>query len=422
MKNIFREKILNILLFFLIIIIPLQTRYFFYTSKIENIFFEYGTIAIYLTDIYILFFIIYLLIYNFKNKLFKFNNRIKTFFILLTIFNISLNISLIQSINKNISLYFNIRFFILSIFVFLLSFTKINKNIFKDGFIYSSFFEACIAIYQFADQKIIANKFLGLSNHFPYDLGTSVIENINGRLLRSYGLLTHPNILGIFLLIGFIFLFIKMLNQDNKKYLNYFLLGVIFIGIILTFSRTVFLMLLIFFIIFFVYKIKNKDFKKNDIYKLSIIFFIIFSNLFIFKNLIFTRISDNRLNNISNSERSNQYLESINVIKDNFFFGVGERNYTLYILDKNQSNDPYIKPVHNIYLLALCELGLFGFIIFILLTMLPLYIKQSLDIKIIYFLILVSGLFDHFLLTENFGLFIIIFFLGMMFINTNKDV
>ncbi len=74
MKNIFKEEILNILLFLLIIIVPLQTRYFLSIYKIDNIFFEYGTIAIYATDIYIIFLIIYLFFYNLKNKLFKFNN------------------------------------------------------------------------------------------------------------------------------------------------------------------------------------------------------------------------------------------------------------------------------------------------------------------------------------------------------------
>lgn len=414
MKNIFKDRILNILIFLLIIILPLQTRYFLYVGKINNIFFEYGSLAIYLSDIYVVFLIIYLLIYNFKNKLFKFNNKTKTISFLLIIFNIFLNLSLINSINKNISIYFNIRFFIFSIFIFLLLFPKIDKKYFKDGFIYSGVIQGIMAIYQFANQKIIANKFLGLSDHFPYDLGTSVVENYSGRFLRSYGLLPHPNILGIFLVTSFAFLFFEILKNRKKNYINYFLLGIIFIGIILTFSRAAFIILIVFILITLFYIIKNKV--KINVEKIVIIFLILFTNIFIFKSLIFTRISDNRLNNISNIERENQYFESTDIVRNNFLFGVGERNYTTYISRVDNIKNVYdLKPVHNIYILILSELGIFGFVTFIILITVPLFIKYDIEIMIVYFLILLSGLFDHFLITESFGLYVIMLFLCILF-------
>jgi len=418
MKNIFKEEILNILLFLLIIIVPLQTRYFLSIYKIDNIFFEYGTIAIYATDIYIIFLIIYLFFYNLKNKLFKFNNKTKTFSILLILFNLFLNLSLLRSINKNSSIYFNIRFFVFSCLAFLLSFIKIDKKYIKDGFICSSLIESIIAIYQFASQKIVANKFLGLANHFPYDPGTSVIEKSDGRFLRAYGLLPHPNILGVFLVIGFIFLCIKILQGNIKnKYSSYLILGIIFIGIIVTFSRLSLLLLLIFFIIYIFrhYFLKRE---KLEVEKFLSIFCVLLSIFLIFKDLIFTRIIDSRLNNISNYERKDQYVESVNIIKNknNFLFGIGERNYTFYIHNANNVKGVYdLKPIHNIYFLSLNELGIFGFITFIILLLSPLLINNDSDIKLVYFILLVSGFFDHFLMTENFGIFILMLFIGIMF-------
>lgn len=418
MKNIFKEEILNILLFLLIIIVPLQTRYFLSIYKIDNIFFEYGTIAIYATDIYIIFLIIYLFFYNLKNKLFKFNNKTKTFSILLILFNLFLNLSLLRSINKNSSIYFNIRFFVFSCLAFLLSFIKIDKKYIKDGFICSSLIESIIAIYQFASQKMVANKFLGLANHFPYDPGTSVIEKSDGRFLRAYGLLPHPNILGVFLVIGFIFLCIKILQGNIKnKYSSYLILGIIFIGIIVTFSRLSLLLLLIFFIIYIFrhYFLKRE---KLEVEKFLSIFCVLLSIFLIFKDLIFTRIIDSRLNNISNYERKDQYVESVNIIKNknNFLFGIGERNYTFYIHNANNVKGVYdLKPIHNIYFLSLNELGIFGFITFIILLLSPLLINNDSDIKLVYFILLVSGFFDHFLMTENFGIFILMLFIGIMF-------
>jgi len=418
MKNIFKEEILNILLFLLIIIVPLQTRYFLSIYKIDNIFFEYGTIAIYATDIYIIFLIIYLFFYNLKNKLFKFNNKTKTFSILLILFNLFLNLSLLRSINKNSSIYFNIRFFVFSCLAFLLSFIKIDKKYIKDGFICSSLIESIIAIYQFASQKIVANKFLGLANHFPYDPGTSVIEKSDGRFLRAYGLLPHPNILGVFLVIGFIFLCIKILQGNIKnKYSSYLILGIIFIGIIVTFSRLSLLLLLIFFIIYIFrhYFLKRE---KLEVEKFLSIFCVLLSIFLIFKDLIFTRIIDSRLNNISNYERKDQYVESVNIIKNknNFLFGIGERNYTFYIHNANNVKGVYdLKSIHNIYFLSLNELGIFVFITFIILLLSPLLINNDSDIKLVYFILLVSGFFDHFLMTENFGIFILMLFIGIMF-------
>jgi len=108
----------------------------------------------------------------------------------------------------------------------------------------------------------------------------------------------------------------------------------------------------------------------------------------------------------------------VNIIKNknNFLFGIGERNYTFYIHNANNVKGVYdLKPIHNIYFLSLNELGIFGFITFIILLLSPLLINNDSDIKLVYFILLVSGFFDHFLMTENFGMFILMLFIGIMF-------
>ena len=452
MKNFFNKKILNILLFILIILIPIQTRYFLNINKINNNFFEYGTTSIYLLDLYIILFIIYLFFYNLKNKLFILNKKRKTFLYLLIIFNILLNISAMVSIDKEISTYFNLKILTLSIFIFFLSFIKLNIKNIKEFFILSSLMQAIFSIIQFIDQNIIANKFLGIAEKFPQNLGVSVIENNYGRYLRSYGFFTHPNILGIFLLIGFIFLIFKIINfetieNNNKnkliKYFNYYIFGIIFLGIIFTFSRIAIFISILFIIIFFIYKVfyylKNKDNININNYinnKINIkiennikyinnfilIFIIQFIIILIFKDLIFLRLNnDNRLNVISNTQRINQYNESKDIIKNNFLLGVGSRNYTIYKYKTNfnkEINSWDLIPVHNIYLLIFSELGILGFISFLIFLIMPIFIKIDKEIKIVYLFILFSGMFDHFLITENFGNILLFLFIGILISNT----
>ena len=428
METIFNKKILNILLFILVLLLPFQTRYFLSVGTINNIFFEYKSISIYLLDIYILLFTIYLFFYNFKNKLFIFSSKRILFLTAIILFNLFLNLSLINSFDKTISVYFNLKIFLFSFFIFFLSFIKINLETIKSSFIISGAIEAFISILQFNNQFIGANKYFGVAEKFAFNFDASVLESSYGRFLRGYGLFPHPNILSLFLLIAFIFLLFKIINineKKNNKYLYCFFLGIIFLGIIFAFSRVAIFSAIFITIILLIYKIfndfKNKTIKENILFYI-LIFLIELCIVFSLKELIFLRIdSNNRLNVISNSERENQYVESFEYIKNNSLIGVGSRNYTIHKYNdllnnkKTNINSWDLKPVHNIYILFFSELGIFGFLSFLFLVFSPLLIKMENSFTIAYISILFFGFFDHFLITENFGIILLLLFIGIFF-------
>ncbi len=63
-------------------------------------------------------------------------------------------------------------------------------------------FQAGFGIVQFFMQEVVASKWLGTAAHTAADVGAFVIETGSGRWLRSYGLLPHPNVYGVFIALG----------------------------------------------------------------------------------------------------------------------------------------------------------------------------------------------------------------------------
>jgi len=376
---------------------------------INNQYFEYGNISIYIIDILILFYILF----NLKSliKIVKDKKNLK--FIILTL---SLLIILILLNNRILSIYWIFRIFYLILFFTILFFEKIKilEKIYL-VLIYSSTIQAIISIFQFYKQSIIPNKYLGLAGKFASDLGPSIIEGGGFRILRCYGLFTHPNILGLYLIIGIIFLIYFIFKNNKYKKLYYFLLGLNIIGVIYSFSRLIyiFLFITIFFSLFF--------YKKNI--KEKVIILIIFLSLIII-NFDFIKIRINpesRLNINSNNERVLEY-NNISFNEFNILKGVGVRNYTFYILDKYPNIKIWeLNPIHNIYLLTLIESGILIFSIFLFILLFPYFIffknikkqnKKSIIIMFIYSLFIINGFFEHFLITENLGLLI----LGLVYI------
>ena len=183
-----------------IILIPWQIRYIFFDYKINNQIWEYGRLSIYFNVIILLLALIFYLFNNpYKFKFFfnikQWSRKSKALFLFLFyLFLISIFSNFFY-----ISLYYFILILLVCIFIFLLK--DFNKDKFFKLFLFSGLIQGLFAIYQSYSQKIIANKYLGLAEQIPERLGASVLEIDLYRILRSYGSLPHPNILGGFLFI-----------------------------------------------------------------------------------------------------------------------------------------------------------------------------------------------------------------------------
>lgn len=434
MKNIFTTKIFNILFLIIVILLPMQTRYFLMIQNINHNFFEYGSISLYIIDVLIALFIIYGIFYSIKNKV-LIDKKSKIFLFLLFLFNLSIFSSIFFSSEKIIAIYNLLKIFLFSTFSFIIFINKIKLEWFTNSFILSSSIQGFISIYQFIMQSVSANKYLGVSEQLSFNLGTYVIEGSFGRILKSYGLFPHPNMLGLFLLIGLVFILFKIIDHKKEKnlletsridfkmiYLVY-AFGINFIGLIFTFSRIAIFIFIFSFILFLIYElsiyIANRTaLNKRSNYSLSIfmvLIFIILSVSLPSSDLLASRADiNNRLVVKSTNERLIQLKDFKNYIQQKYLTGLGVGNYTIYKHNQNKDLNTWdLQPVHNMYLLIFLETGIFGLLTFISLIAFKLIRNKEIKIIIPFVIILLFGLLDHFIITLTFGLIIFFLLLGL---------
>jgi O-antigen ligase len=115
----------------------------------------------------------------------------------------------------------------------------------------------------------------------------------------------------------------------------------------------------------------------------------------------------NRLEVYSIAERQSQYKESLSFIKSKPFLGVGPALYTFAVSKKYPKLASWqFQPVHNIYVLAVVEFGVFFalFLGLIILSLIKKVFKNNLIFLPVLFTLLVAGLFDHWLFSMFTGL------------------
>ncbi len=279
--------------------------------------------------------------------------------------------------------------------------------------------QSILAIWQFLSQSTFASRLLGLTNHFPWQAGSAVLEGDFGRWLRVYGGLPHPNVLGGYLAVGLFLIVLTSLRRciiKNKKYLifniQYLIYCLLFTALFFTFSRSAWLGLLMVTLLHCYIVIKNKKYlirQLADNIQYLIIPILLFSIFcFLFSPLLSSRLSGtDRLEVQSTSERLVGYFEAWQLFKKHPLVGVGLGNYTLAVHQEFDSSRPsYLyQPVHNVFVLAMTEVGFIGLIVFVTLIYLA---TKILNIKYLIFniqypisniliLFFILGLFDHYL-------------------------
>jgi len=404
------KKIIHYLIYALIFLIPWQTRWIYQPGFLNNQKWEYANLSLYFTQILlgliILFSLGYLTFFLTKNKKALKKNRIAAGTALVLVLYLVLTCFL--STEPGLAWQkFNWLIMAVALILVILFFKPKTNKIFW-SLILAASLQSVLAIQQFIEQKVLANKWLGMAGQLPEKLGTPVVETNGIRWLRSFGSFPHPNMLAGFLAIGLLLtiaLYSLVKSQKQQKILR--LLFVInFIGLLTTLSRAGIYGFLLFIILLGFLAGKKKTFSKN-ISKFALItlfIFVIFSVSF--PQLIFTRaLSQGRIEQQSNSTRIEQFKESAEIIKKSFPLGAGPANYVVE-LQKLYPQKPawQIQPVHNTYILLLAELGLFGLAVIIILLFFSLCqlknIRQKNPKQIIaltaWLLLLVLAGFDHY--------------------------
>lgn len=417
------NKLQNIFLYLFVFLLPWQTRYIFSYLKLGNSQYEYGKLSIYFSEIFLSFLFITFLI-NWIFFWIKDSKISKTFLFAFLLFVVS---TFTYFFAKDLNIYFYglLRLCEAIFLLFILSRTNFSWAKIAIAFVSSMTIEAVLGIYQFFSQHVFANKYFGIAEQIPSLGGVSVIENSFGRFLRAYAGFSHPNIFGGFLVIAILLLIIIYLNGFNKK--NIFLKSIFWISLILmlsalvmTFSRSAFLSLII-SIIFILFISIRKKFFTRLLPIFIVIFVIFFIDLFVFGDLFHTRVVANeRLEQKSSIERQELLKESFNIIKGNWYSGIGLYNYVQYTYLKNPNLNIYeYQPVHNVFVLVFAELGILGILSYLLILAFSFFEKfKSKDktnilLASLIICIFIINLFDHYFWTSFSGIMMFFIIIGI---------
>lgn len=401
------KKLIEYSLYLLVLLLPWQTRWIWEVGE-----WEYVSKSLYGTEILLGLIFLISIIYvvkNFQSSISNFQWIFKLILNWKKIFKIILAtlclcffvlLSAILALDSSLSFYYLSKILAGVILIMLIySFAGFTKTAY--AFIAGMAIQAGLGIWQFLSQSSFASKWLGMAMQNASNLGSSVIETSDGRWLRAYGALPHPNIFAGFLVIAIFLIFILKLK---KRKILIFFLPILSTALFFTFSRAAWIALIISLLFYLLINLKNRiTFKK--IVSLSFICFlipVIFS--FIYLPLSKARIGGaERLEVKSNIERIEYFSESLRIIKTYPFFGAGYGNYTLAVqnlINPNRESFAY-QPVHNIYLFILSEIGVLGFLC------LSVFLIIILSFNILLVPVLILGLFDHYLLSLYSGIMLI---------------
>lgn len=420
------RKIYNLLLLAFLFLLPWQTRYIWHYGELNQGYWEYGTFSIYATEILLWSILILFFIQHFLKKEFWINLKTKPKRIILLLFLVSAGLSL--ALSKNFWVSYNYVFHILEAMALMTVLAWQDEKIkYQMALWAGAVVQAGLAVSQFLTQHVWANKWLGMAGQEAKNLGPSVIEFADQRWLRAYGSFGSPNSLGIYLAVLFVLGLVLYLKTESSRIKISISIGQLFIlsGLLVSFSRGAWLaavagILCLLVLIFFKQRQWLYSFGKQIGFALAVFVFW----LAIFYPVFTARFNfNNRLEAKSISERKGQYSEALSFIKSSPVFGFGPGAYTYALYEKYPKLKSWeYQPIHNIYLLALVEIGLVGFI-FLFLLCKPLFwyvVKNNIVYVPVLVAVIFTGIFDHWLWSMYTGMIFWWTIISLSFVNNNK--
>lgn len=317
---------------------------------------------------------------------------------------------------------------------YILTHFQYKKSVAVGSLLVGSALQSVLGIYQFLTQSTVSFKWLGLVSHPVFETGSSVVQSIEvGRILRAYGAFPHPNVFGGYLVVSIIFTTIffiksfchpesfatlegKLRERSSKKIFPYiFLLVIQITALFFTFSRSTWLAVVFWFTGIFFYFFKKRNKKMLFLFLLLILQVVFLCTTYF--SLLKTRVEAKSYHETrSVEERKNLSAVAFQLFQTHPWFGVGVGNYVSAVKIQNPLAAPSaLEPVHMVPLFVLVEFGIFGILIFIIFMVLCV---KTIKWKPLawFFLFTLSPLllFDHYLYSLPFGIFLGATFFGLL--------
>lgn len=409
----FLAKISNIFLIGFLLLIPTQLGKHFWPdwSFVMGVRSDYLSPVLYLTDLLWL----GIVMFNFKILI----SNVKKLFNLKTLLIIGfVIINIVVASSPMVAIYKWLRIGQLLISIVWI---KNNKELVKNYLIKIIpvwlVGESLLVVAQIANNGSLNGIFywLGERNFTFNTVGIAQMSVFGRGLIRGYGTFSHPNSLAGFLLVSLVLW--KGLKPGVNKVLDWMVLWVSIVGIILSGSRTIWILGLgvgIYYLIksFLATQHLPLTKRRNSYFDLVLILGL-FLGLF---GTILTLINrDYWLSDFlggwdkeSWSKRLDLMKISLGIIKKSPIVGIGAGNFIVELGKIGKTT--WLQPVHNIFLLVANELGLMG-ILGIILVFKKWLVNLNKVTILLLILIGLSGMVDHYWLTlmQNNWLLVLVF-------------
>ncbi len=323
-------------------------------------------------------FILYLLVQNFVvGELVSVLNSLRLLLYVFTFYQLSLNIK--KLLNQKVLRY------VLGISIFLVV------------------IQGVVALIQFTGGTSLGIAFLGESQVVSGMMGSSFLT-LNGQLyLRGYGTFPHPNVFSGWLVFNMFLGWYLFERMKSRRDFPVVLMSLSSLVLVLTFSRVGLLVCGIVWVVFVI----------NLLFKIN----------FRGKTFSFVGLMSERVLNLvgggdsSWSERVELMRCSFLVIKNNLLCVVGLGRFVSSMGEgtpRSGNGILLLQPVHNVFLLSICELGvvgsgLWGTLLYFFLK------KRRFTVRFITVLacLFIIGMFDHYLFSLGQGLVIFLMLLSI---------
>jgi O-antigen ligase len=414
------EKLLKWSLFLLIFSIPFCVRKFLFAFPMpfgNEYTTEYASAFLYGSDILLFIFMFLFFMRVRLAEFFEWVRGLGKTILFLALFLCISALSLLLAVNHGYAVYSLLRLILVASMALAIGFLARKKLVSLRNILctlaVSAVCESVFGILQFVWQKSIGLRLLGemVSGPGAKGIGTVVVNGTE--FIRAYGTMPHSNILAAFLVLGLLSLFYLFLREGRLclRVLEVAGIFIVLAGIFLTFSRSGWIIGAVgaFIVLLFGFwdvATRKRARELTFVFLLSLVLL-----LFAVGWAIFPRA------HLSSNEGSVRDRWDYNRIGFALIashpLGVGIGNELLYSYRSGflslygLSRLEQWQPIHNLYLLIGSEIGLLGVISFVVLIAFLLFYKnrsfESRFSKTLLFVLLLSGLFDHFLWDMQLG-------------------
>ncbi|MEK7583268.1 MAG: O-antigen ligase family protein [Patescibacteria group bacterium] len=385
------KKFEKILLALFVLAIPFQARFVLFRWTMP--FNEWTAGFLWATDILF----VILLIFNFQFSIFK-KNRFLILFLAIAA------ISILQADLVSVAIYRFIKLAEYSAFFFFFRQQKIlSLPAIAAVWVGSCIFQALIGIVQYVLQHEVGFSILGESVLNPYGTAVAVVPAAGRLFLRAYGTTPHPNVLAAILMIGLWAALWLYFTQNKHRSLALGAYAIILIAFLLTFSRVaiVFWILatLVMLMIFWIRQ-KRKDFWAPLI--LTVVIGITFASV------LWPQVQS-RLSIHAEDEAVAQRVFYAKLAgqatRGHLVQGIGIGQFVPDLMKSLPHYPAFIyQPAHSMYLLVVDEMGVPGFLAFLIFLGVW-FVAQRTNPYVIVGMaaFLALGVFDHFFWTLQQG-------------------